>query len=166
MDFESLDGRPVDFAFLLLAPEGAGADHLKALAQVARILREPGILDRIRAARDAHALYVLLHLHLDLAGRMTGPRLSRPRALPFAVAATLLAVPLAARAQQGAADGTCARDVLVAQSMQRQAIDQLEQADGDDAKNCRIWRRHVDTMRRVAGVYGRCLSGAASAAPA
>lgn len=54
---------------------------------------------------------------------------------------------------------TCARDVLVAQSMQRQAVDQLEQADGDDAKNCRVWRRHVETMRRVASVYGRCLSG-------
>jgi hypothetical protein len=54
---------------------------------------------------------------------------------------------------------TCARDVLVAQSMQRQALDQLEQADGDDAKNCRVWRRHVETMRRVASVYGRCLSG-------
>ncbi|TXM73977.1 hypothetical protein FV222_12135 [Methylobacterium sp. WL103] len=79
--------------------------------------------------------------------------------MPFAVAATLLAVPHAVQAQQGAADGTCARDMLVAQSMQRQAIDQLEQADGDDAKSCRIWRRHVDTMRRVAGVYGRCLSG-------
>ena len=71
----------------------------------------------------------------------------------------LVAGPFAAQAQQGASDGTCARDVLVAQSMQRQAIDQLEQADGDDAKACRIWRRHVDTMRRVAGVYGRCLSG-------
>jgi hypothetical protein len=54
---------------------------------------------------------------------------------------------------------TCPRDLLVAQSMQRQAIDQLEQADGDDTKNCRIWRRHVETMRRVASVYGRCLSG-------
>ncbi|MBE7204030.1 hypothetical protein ACLBX9_24045 [Methylobacterium sp. A49B] len=54
---------------------------------------------------------------------------------------------------------TCARDLLVAQSMQRQAIDQLEQADSDDAKNCRVWRRHVETMRRVASVYGRCLSG-------
>src|SRR3954454_20896015 len=53
VDFEALDGQPVDIAFLLLAPEGAGADHLKALAQVARILREPGILERIRAARDA-----------------------------------------------------------------------------------------------------------------
>jgi len=42
------------------APEGAGADHLKALAQVARILREPGMLAHIRAARDAGALYALL----------------------------------------------------------------------------------------------------------
>ncbi|MDR7035432.1 PTS system nitrogen regulatory IIA component [Methylobacterium sp. BE186] len=60
VDFEALDGQPVDIAFLLLAPEGAGADHLKALAQVARILREPGMLERIRAARDASALYALL----------------------------------------------------------------------------------------------------------
>ncbi len=60
VDFEALDGQPVDIAFLLLAPEGAGADHLKALAQVARILREPGMLAHIRAARDAGALYALL----------------------------------------------------------------------------------------------------------
>jgi PTS system nitrogen regulatory IIA component len=60
VDFEALDGQPVDVAFLLLAPEGAGAEHLKALAQVARILREPGMLERIRAARDASALYALL----------------------------------------------------------------------------------------------------------
>ena len=53
IDFEALDGQPVDMLFLLLAPEGAGADHLKALARVARVLREPGVLDRIRAARDA-----------------------------------------------------------------------------------------------------------------
>lgn len=46
--------------FLLLAPEGAGADHLKALARIARMLREPGIHDRIRAARDASALYAVL----------------------------------------------------------------------------------------------------------
>ena len=76
-----------------------------------------------------------------------------------AVLATLAGPALA----QGG-DATCPRDVLVAQSMQRQAIDQLEQADGNDAKTCRIWRRHVDTMRRVASVYGRCLSGAERAA--
>ena len=41
IDFEALDGQPVDLIFLLLAPEGAGADHLKALARVARLLRDP-----------------------------------------------------------------------------------------------------------------------------
>ena len=43
VDFEALDGQPVDLVFLLLAPEGAGADHLKALARVARLLRDPEI---------------------------------------------------------------------------------------------------------------------------
>lgn len=56
-------------------------------------------------------------------------------------------------------EASCPRDLLVAQSMQRQAIDQLERADGDEGKNCRIWRSHVEVMHRVAGVYGRCLSG-------
>src|SRR5262249_54835562 len=40
IDFEALDGRPVDLVFLLLAPESAGADHLKVLARVARLLRD------------------------------------------------------------------------------------------------------------------------------
>jgi PTS system nitrogen regulatory IIA component len=60
IDFDAVDGEPVDMLFLLLAPEGAGADHLKALARVARVLREPGIHERIRAARDASALYAVL----------------------------------------------------------------------------------------------------------
>lgn len=60
IDFDSIDGEPVDVLFLLLAPEGAGADHLKALARIARALREPGIHERIRAARDANALYAVL----------------------------------------------------------------------------------------------------------
>jgi PTS system nitrogen regulatory IIA component len=60
IDFEALDGEPVDMMFLLLAPEGAGADHLKALARVARVLRVPGIHERIRSARDASALYAVL----------------------------------------------------------------------------------------------------------
>lgn len=58
--FEALDGEPVDLVFLLLAPEAAGADHLKALARIARVLREPGMVERIRATRDADALYALL----------------------------------------------------------------------------------------------------------
>lgn len=60
IDFEALDGQPVDVLFLLLAPEGAGADHLKALARVARVLREPSLVERIRAARDADALYAIV----------------------------------------------------------------------------------------------------------
>ena len=60
IDFEALDGQPVDIVFLLLAPEGAGADHLKALARVARAFREPGAPDRLRKARDAAALYAVL----------------------------------------------------------------------------------------------------------
>jgi PTS system nitrogen regulatory IIA component len=60
IDFEALDGEPVDSVFLLLAPAGEGADHLKALARVARVLREPEVHDRIRAARDASALHAVL----------------------------------------------------------------------------------------------------------
>ena len=51
IDFEALDGQPVDLIFLLLAPEGAGADHLKALARVARLLARAG--GRPQAARLA-----------------------------------------------------------------------------------------------------------------
>ena len=60
IDFEALDGQPVDLIFLLLAPEGAGADHLKALARVARLLRDQDTANKLRAARDAEALYAVL----------------------------------------------------------------------------------------------------------
>jgi PTS system nitrogen regulatory IIA component len=60
IDFESLDGQPVDLIFLLLAPEAAGADHLKALARVARLLREADTVARLRESRDADALYAVL----------------------------------------------------------------------------------------------------------
>ncbi len=60
VDFDALDGQPVDLIFLLLAPEGAGADHLKALARVARLLRDPEIARKLRDSRDAEALYAVL----------------------------------------------------------------------------------------------------------
>ncbi len=60
IDFEALDGQPVDLVFQLLAPEGAGADHLKALARVARLLRDSGVADKLRQSRDAAALYAVL----------------------------------------------------------------------------------------------------------
>jgi nitrogen PTS system EIIA component len=60
IDFEALDGQAVDLVFLLLAPEAAGADHLKALARVARLLRDPDIARKLRESRDAEALYAVL----------------------------------------------------------------------------------------------------------
>jgi PTS system nitrogen regulatory IIA component len=60
VEFEALDDQPVDLMFLLLAPEGAGADHLKALARIARILREPGIAAKLRGSADKSALYAVL----------------------------------------------------------------------------------------------------------
>ena len=60
VDFEALDGQPVDLVFLLLAPEAAGADHLKALARVARLLRDPEVARKLRESRDAEALYAVL----------------------------------------------------------------------------------------------------------
>jgi len=62
VDFESLDGQAVDLVFLLLAPEGAGADHLKALARVARLLRDPDVTHKLRASRDVEAIYSVLAL--------------------------------------------------------------------------------------------------------
>jgi PTS system nitrogen regulatory IIA component len=62
VDFEALDGQPVDLIFLLLAPEGAGADHLKALARVARLLRDPEVARKLRSSSDAEALYAVLAL--------------------------------------------------------------------------------------------------------
>src|SRR5208282_2837185 len=60
IDFEALDGQPVDLIFLLLAPEGAGADHLKALARVARLLRDSAIAHKLRSSKDAESLYAVL----------------------------------------------------------------------------------------------------------
>src|ERR1700694_4584193 len=51
IDFEALDGQPVDLIFLLLAPEPAGADHLKALARVARLMRTPDTAKMLRESR-------------------------------------------------------------------------------------------------------------------
>lgn len=60
VDFEAVDDQPVDLIFLLLAPEGAGADHLKALARVSRLLRDRTICEKLRGSDDPDALYSLL----------------------------------------------------------------------------------------------------------
>ena len=58
--FDSLDDAPVDLIFMLLAPEGAGADHLSALSRAARALRDPATVRTLRATRDAAAIYSVL----------------------------------------------------------------------------------------------------------
>ncbi len=60
VDFESIDDRPVDLVFLLLAPEQAGADHLKALARVSRLLRDADNCEKLRGAVNTDGLYMLL----------------------------------------------------------------------------------------------------------
>jgi len=60
VDFEALDDQPVDLVFLLLAPESAGADHLKALARIARILRDTAVAGKLRAAASSEEIYSIL----------------------------------------------------------------------------------------------------------
>ena len=60
IDFEALDGAPVDLIFLLLAPEAAGADHLKALARISRLLREKDTIAKLRGTDTAEGLYSIL----------------------------------------------------------------------------------------------------------
>jgi PTS system nitrogen regulatory IIA component len=60
VDFDSLDDQPVDLIFLLLAPEGAGADHLKALSRIARMLRDGDTVTKIRGTSDAAAIHAFL----------------------------------------------------------------------------------------------------------
>ncbi len=58
--YDAVDDQPVDLVFLLLAPEDAGADHLKALARVSRLLRNQAVCEKLRATADAEVLFSLL----------------------------------------------------------------------------------------------------------
>lgn len=60
IDFEAVDDRPVDLFVLLLAPEDAGAEHLKALATVSRLLRDRNLCDKLRGSANADAIAALL----------------------------------------------------------------------------------------------------------
>jgi PTS system nitrogen regulatory IIA component len=57
IDFEATDDQQVDIVFLLLAPEMAGTDHLKALAKVSRLLRDEEVCERVRRSSDARDIY-------------------------------------------------------------------------------------------------------------
>ena len=58
--FEAIDDRPVDLVFVLLAPAEAGAEHLRALARVSRLLRNEAICQKLRGTDNADALFALL----------------------------------------------------------------------------------------------------------
>lgn len=60
IDFESIDDRPVDLIFLLIAPEDGGAEHLRTLARVSRLLRNQELCAKLRGSRERGALYALL----------------------------------------------------------------------------------------------------------
>ena len=58
--FDAIDGEPVDLMFLLLAPQHAGAEHLKALARISRLLRDTHAIETLRASNDREALHAVL----------------------------------------------------------------------------------------------------------
>jgi PTS system nitrogen regulatory IIA component len=60
VDFGAVDDQPVDLLFCLFAPPEAGSEHLRALARVSRLLRRPGVRQRLRQAHSADAIYALL----------------------------------------------------------------------------------------------------------
>jgi len=60
IEYEAVDNQPVELVFMLLAPEGAGADHLKALARVSRLLRNQTACDKLRKTTSSEALYAIL----------------------------------------------------------------------------------------------------------
>ncbi len=60
LDFEALDEQPVDLVFFLLAPAAASTEHLKALARLARLLRNPELRARLRSESDIGRVYKLL----------------------------------------------------------------------------------------------------------
>lgn len=58
--FEAVDDQPVDLVFVLLAPERAASEHLRALARVSRLLRDDKICQKLRGTDNADALFALL----------------------------------------------------------------------------------------------------------
>jgi PTS system nitrogen regulatory IIA component len=60
IEYEAVDGQPVDLVFLLLAPEQAGADHLTALAKISRLLRDREFAAKLRGTDTSEGLYAIL----------------------------------------------------------------------------------------------------------
>ena len=60
IDYKALDGEPVDLIFMLLSPPDAGAEHLKALAAISRLVRNTATVEKLRGARTRDALAAVL----------------------------------------------------------------------------------------------------------
>ena len=60
VDFDSLDGAPTHLFFVLIAPQDAAADHLKALARISRLLKDDGFRRRLLAGKNSQDLYSLI----------------------------------------------------------------------------------------------------------
>lgn len=60
VDFEAVDGKLVDLVFLLLVPEESGADHLKALARLSRLLRDESVTEKLRKAKTNEDIYQVI----------------------------------------------------------------------------------------------------------
>lgn len=60
VDFEAIDGKPVDLIFCLLVPEESGADHLKALAHISKLLRDENAVGKLRKAKTANEVMEII----------------------------------------------------------------------------------------------------------
>lgn len=61
IDFDAIDNKPVDIVFLLLSPESSGADHLTALAQISRLLKDKNLVTKLRDAGSCEEILALLN---------------------------------------------------------------------------------------------------------
>lgn len=66
IEFEAIDDRPVDLVFVLLAPESAGSDHLRVLAQLSRLARDPQRCEALRRCETAEDAWAMLTTHVDV----------------------------------------------------------------------------------------------------
>ncbi len=61
IEFDAVDGKPVDLVFLLVSPENSGADHLTALAAMSRVLKDPDVCEKLRHARSKEEVFAILN---------------------------------------------------------------------------------------------------------
>lgn len=60
IDYDALDGNPVDMVAFMISPENSGDDHLRTLAIFSRVLKDAAICRAIRSAKNAHEIYSVM----------------------------------------------------------------------------------------------------------